>query len=152
MRKLHFSLVCSLYLVATVCTAADVKFMLSELHSKRIQERILSWCFYSTCMLRCYGKAINAGVGVVMEWWDECLGDDLPKDNSARGQCVISSLVVQDYFGGELFRAQVRGDGFNDNGRTTKTSAIQVICQYSPVKQLSKMSVNLIWWYQFASW
>lgn len=30
------------HLLATVCAAADVRIMLSELHSKRIQERILS--------------------------------------------------------------------------------------------------------------
>lgn len=26
------------------------------------------------------------------------------KDNPARGQCVVSSLIVQDYFGGDLVR------------------------------------------------
>jgi hypothetical protein len=29
-------------------------------------------------------------------------------DNPARGQCVVSSLVVQEYFGGELMRYRVR--------------------------------------------
>lgn len=38
---------------------------------------------------------------------------DWPSDNPARGQCVVSALVVQDYFGGELVRFAVSGD-FNE--------------------------------------
>ena len=37
-------------------------------------------------------------------------GDDMPTDNPARGQCVVSSLVVQDYLGGDLFRVKVDVD------------------------------------------
>lgn len=39
---------------------------------------------------------------------------DWPADNPARGQCVVSSLVVQDYFGGELVRYAVKGDGIDE--------------------------------------
>lgn len=35
-------------------------------------------------------------------------------DNLARGHCVVSSLVVQDYLGGDLFRDQSLGDGINE--------------------------------------
>ena len=42
------------------------------------------------------------------------LGDDLPVDNPARGQCVVSSLVVQDFLGGDLFRVRVSGDGIDE--------------------------------------
>jgi hypothetical protein len=35
-------------------------------------------------------------------------------DNPARGQCVVSSLVVQDYFYGDLKRYRVRGWGINE--------------------------------------
>lgn len=42
-------------------------------------------------------------------------GDKWPPDNPARGQCVVSSLVVQDYYGGDLIRFAVRGEGINEN-------------------------------------
>ena len=42
------------------------------------------------------------------------LGDDLPVDNPARGQCAVSSLVVQDFLGGDLFRVRVSGDGIDE--------------------------------------
>ncbi|HJQ08154.1 MAG TPA: hypothetical protein VJ836_01580 [Candidatus Saccharimonadales bacterium] len=44
-----------------------------------------------------------------------CWGDDWPPDNPARGQCVTSSLVVQDYYGGNLIRFAVRGEGISEN-------------------------------------
>lgn len=40
--------------------------------------------------------------------------DDWSKANPARGQCVVSSLVVQDYFGGDLQRYEVRDEGINE--------------------------------------
>ena len=43
-----------------------------------------------------------AGAGV----WTE--------DNPARGQCVTSSLVVQDYLGGDIVRYAVLGDGIDE--------------------------------------
>ncbi|MNT05309.1 hypothetical protein D3C72_1399240 [compost metagenome] len=41
--------------------------------------------------------------------------DDWTIENSARGQCVISSLVVQDYFGGELLKYSVEGEGLHES-------------------------------------
>lgn len=41
-------------------------------------------------------------------------GDELPVDNRARGQCVVSSLVVQDFFGGDIYRVKAEGDGINE--------------------------------------
>lgn len=35
-------------------------------------------------------------------------------DNPARGQCVVSSLVVQNYLGGDLRRYRVSGAGINE--------------------------------------
>lgn len=35
-------------------------------------------------------------------------------DNPARGQCVTSALVVQDYFGGDIVRYAVTGDGIDE--------------------------------------
>ncbi|MFZ2836261.1 MAG: hypothetical protein WAZ21_02990 [Candidatus Saccharimonadales bacterium] len=40
--------------------------------------------------------------------------DDWTVENSARGQCVISSLVVQDYFGGELLKYSVEGENLHE--------------------------------------
>ncbi len=37
------------------------------------------------------------------------------KENPARGQCVTSSLVVQDYFGGDIVRYEVSGEGIREN-------------------------------------
>lgn len=65
--------------------------------------------------------------------------------NPARGQCVVSSLVVQDYLGGELMRYKVRGDGIEemhycnvlDGGAILDTTGQQyndtVTMQMSPV-------------------
>lgn len=60
-------------------------------------------------------------------------GEDLPRDNPPRGQCVVSSLVVQDFFGGDLFRVKAQGDGvdekhyFNvlDDGTVIDTTRMQ---------------------------
>lgn len=41
-------------------------------------------------------------------------GTEWSTDNPARAQCVVSSLVVQDYLGGELIRFAVSGDGINE--------------------------------------
>ena len=35
-------------------------------------------------------------------------------DNPSRGQCVPSSLVVQDYFGGDIVRYRMTADGINE--------------------------------------
>lgn len=35
-------------------------------------------------------------------------------DNKARGQCVVSSLVVQDYLGGELVKCSVKGESISE--------------------------------------
>lgn len=65
--------------------------------------------------------------------------EDILKSNPARAQCVPSSLVVQDYLGGEIVRYHVIGEGidekhyFNvlDDGTEFDTTG----CQYSvPVK------------------
>lgn len=58
---------------------------------------------------------------------------DWPPDNPARGQCEPSALVVQDYFGGDIVRYRVTGDGINethyfnvlDGGTVIDTTASQ---------------------------
>lgn len=59
--------------------------------------------------------------------------NDWGDDNRARGQCVVSSLVVQDYLGGELLRYSIdEGDLHEthyvnrlDNGVVIDTTASQ---------------------------
>jgi hypothetical protein len=50
--------------------------------------------------------------------WDEKTGyadaGVWTPENPARGQCVTSSLVVQDYFGGEIVRYEVNGENINE--------------------------------------
>ena len=54
-------------------------------------------------------------------------------ENPSRGQCVISSLVVQDYLGGELVRVAAKGVGIDekhyynmlDDGTTIDTTRQQ---------------------------
>ena len=40
--------------------------------------------------------------------------DAIPSSNLVRGQCVVSSLVVQDFLGGELTRVKVEGVGIDE--------------------------------------
>jgi hypothetical protein len=59
--------------------------------------------------------------------------NDWSDDNRARGQCVVSSLVVQDYLGGELLRYSIDKETLHethyvnklDNGATVDTTASQ---------------------------
>ena len=69
------------------------------------------------------------------------------QDNKARGQCVVSCLVVQDYLGGELIRYAVSSDQLNethymnqlDDGTVIDTTASQY---KEPVTMLFK-PINL---------
>lgn len=54
-----------------------------------------------------FHKAWNAETGFA--------GGDWSSDNPARAQCLTSSLVVQDYYGGDLIRFAVRGEGISEN-------------------------------------
>lgn len=57
-------------------------------------------------------------IAAVRASWDGATsyaGDQLPPENPARAQCVSSSLVIQDYLGGELVRYQVSGQGFDEH-------------------------------------
>ncbi len=42
-------------------------------------------------------------------------GEELPPNNPARGQCAVSSLVIQDYLGGDIVRVHVTGEGYDEN-------------------------------------
>ena len=54
----------------------------------------------------------------LQESWSATTGyesdENWSPENPARGQCVVSSLVVQDYFGGDIVRYAVTGDGVDE--------------------------------------
>ncbi len=69
------------------------------------------------------------------------------KDNPARGQCVPTALVIQDYLGGDLVRYEVSTKRLKEThyaNLTEDKSLIDLtICQYQePVKMIIK-PVNL---------
>lgn len=59
--------------------------------------------------------------------------NDWSTENPARGQCVVSSLLVQDHLGGELLKCSVKGDNLSEthyfnqlpDGSTLDTTASQ---------------------------
>lgn len=69
--------------------------------------------------------------------------DEWSQENKARGQCVVSSLVVQDYLGGELIRFEINEGTFREthymnqlpDGTVIDTTASQYI---SPVNMRRK--------------
>lgn len=81
-------------------------------------------------------------------------GDDWPSDNPARGQCMASALVVQDYYGGDLIRFAVRGKGISENhycnllddgtllDTTRSQYKVPVTLQVHPVKLAGYASVR----------
>jgi hypothetical protein len=55
-------------------------------------------------------KALQASWGVDTAYAPE----EWSNDNKARGQCVISSLIVQDYLGGDLIRYEIDQDQLHE--------------------------------------
>ncbi len=86
---------------------------------------------------------------------DTCINPaDWSEDNPARGQCVGSSLVMQDYLGGDLLRYRVSADGINEthycnileDGTIIDTTGqqykVSVILQIDPVQLKSFHSIR----------
>lgn len=48
--------------------------------------------------------------------------NDWTTSNPARGQCVVSCLIIQDYFGGSLARYSVLGEGIDETHYVNKLS------------------------------
>lgn len=91
-------------------------------------------------------------IRALQESWDErtsSIPDEWSECNRARGQCVPSSLIVQDYFGGELERVMATGRAlseshyFNrlDDGGVIDSTAMQYT-ELAPVK-FRRMPVDL---------
>ena len=57
-------------------------------------------------------------INVLQESWSATTSyesdENWSPENPARGQCVVSSLVVQDYFGGDIVRYAVTGEGIDE--------------------------------------
>lgn len=61
--------------------------------------------------------SIEALIKALQNSWsaDTCFdASEWTAENPARGQCVVSSLVVQKYLGGELQRYRVTGNGITE--------------------------------------
>ena len=67
--------------------------------------------------------------------------------NPARGQCIISSLIIQDYFGGELRRYQVIGNGIRERHYRNELAGGVLIdttaSQYQVPVQMTDLPVSL---------
>lgn len=72
--------------------------------------------------------------------------NDWSKGNIARGQCVISCLIVQDYFGGELIGYKVEGDGLDEthymNQLTDGTVIDTTASQYKTAISMRRKPAN----------
>jgi len=82
--------------------------------------------------------------------WDEKTSftpDEWTAKNPARGQCLVSSLAIQDYYGGDLKRYDVKAENFTEThycnilygSITVDTTA----SQYTSPVQLITSDVNL---------
>jgi len=72
---------------------------------------------------------------------DTCFrADDWDTDNPARGQCVSSSLVLQDYLGGDLLRFEVDAGAFTEKHYSNRLNDGTVI---DATYQQYKMPVSL---------
>ncbi|USN96978.1 MAG: hypothetical protein H6797_02190 [Candidatus Nomurabacteria bacterium] len=91
-------------------------------------------------------------IRALQESWDiktSSIPDEWSEANRARGQCVPSSLVVQDYFGGELERVMATGDALSEShyfnrlvdGGVIDSTAMQY-SMYAPTK-FTRMPVDL---------
>ena len=72
---------------------------------------------------------------------------DWSEDNPARGQCVVSSLVIQKYFGGELLRYKVTGAATDEthycNSLADGTLVDATASQYTQPMTFEALPVNL---------
>lgn len=73
--------------------------------------------------------------------------EDWSRENNARGQCVVSSLVVQDYFGGDLLGYAVREDSLREthymNRLPDGTIVDTTASQYTSPVAMQLKTVNL---------
>jgi hypothetical protein len=65
---------------------------------------------------------------------------DWSPENPARGQCVVSALVMQDYMGGDLQRFEVRGDDFAE---THYTNLLNSVVIDTTASQYNDLNVSL---------
>lgn len=72
--------------------------------------------------------------------------NDWSSENPARGHCVVSSLIVQDYLGGELIGYSVKGEGIDEthfvNRLTDGTIVDTTKSQYIHAVSMTPKAVN----------
>lgn len=87
-------------------------------------------------------KALQASWGADTAYSPE----DWSNDNKARGQCVISSLVVQDYLGGDLIRYEISQDQLHETHYMNQLSDGTVIdttaSQYTSAVSMKRKPID----------
>lgn len=67
--------------------------------------------------------------------------------NPARGQCLVSTLVVQDYFGGDLRRYDIKASDFEETHYSNVLPSGAILdataAQYTQPVQLTVTPINL---------
>jgi len=73
--------------------------------------------------------------------------DEWSAENPAQAQCVVSSLVVRDYLGGDLIRFAVTGEGINENHYCNILSDGTIVdttrAQYSVITTMTEFPKDL---------
>ena len=72
--------------------------------------------------------------------------EDWSNDNKARGQCVISSLIVQDYLGGDLIRYEINQDQLHEthymNQLSDGTAIDTTASQYTSAVNMKRKPID----------
>jgi len=61
-------------------------------------------------MIRPTTQELRQAIEISWDALTSAAGEDWTEDNPALGQCAVTALVQQDYFGGELYRIEVNGE------------------------------------------
>lgn len=73
--------------------------------------------------------------------------EEWSQENKARGQCVVSSLIVQDYLGGDLIRYEINEDQLHETHYMNRLSDGTVIdttaSQYTSHVNMKRKQVDI---------
>lgn len=136
------------FIHATIIIIALIVFLSSDLehYTFLVIENIFPFAFcYNYPMI----KLQNLISALEASWARDTAFDenDWSSENPARGQCVVSSLIVQDYFGGELLGYSVKGEGIDETHFVNQLADGTIIdttrAQYINPVNMTPKAVNL---------